>query len=79
MPGSSPAIVLGFTLLLLSSVLTGCDSGVTEDGLVVETVATGLEVPWEMRFLPDGDLLITERGGRVARVSPSSGEVREMA
>jgi len=75
MSGSSPAIVLGFTLLLLSSVLPGCDSGATEDGLVVETVATDLEVPWEMRFLPDGDLPITERGGRVVRVSPSSGEV----
>ena len=31
----------------------------------VSTVATGLQVPWEIAFLPGGDALITERPGRV--------------
>lgn len=31
----------------------------------VETVATGLEVPWGFAFLPNGDLIFTERPGRV--------------
>jgi glucose/arabinose dehydrogenase len=31
----------------------------------VETVATGLEVPWEVAFAPDGRLFLTERPGRV--------------
>jgi aldose sugar dehydrogenase len=31
----------------------------------VETVLTGLEIPWSMNFAPDGRLFITERPGRV--------------
>jgi aldose sugar dehydrogenase len=31
----------------------------------VEVLATGLEVPWELAFLPNGDIFITERPGRV--------------
>lgn len=32
---------------------------------LIETVAKGLEVPWAIVFLPGGDLLFTERPGRV--------------
>ncbi len=31
----------------------------------VVTVAEGLEVPWSMAWLPNGDMLITERAGRL--------------
>jgi glucose/arabinose dehydrogenase len=34
-------------------------------GLDVEVVAEGLEVPWEIAWLPDGRALITERPGRI--------------
>ena len=35
----------------------------------VEVIAEGLEYPWGMVFLPNGDLLVTEREGRLRRVS----------
>ncbi len=34
----------------------------------VETVASGLEHPWSIAFLPEGEILITERPGRLRRV-----------
>ena len=34
----------------------------------VEVVISGLDHPWGMAFLPDGDLLITERSGQLRRV-----------
>jgi glucose/arabinose dehydrogenase len=39
----------------------------TRDGVRfrVETMLTGLEVPWSLTFAPDGRLFITERPGRV--------------
>jgi glucose/arabinose dehydrogenase len=36
--------------------------------LVVETVASGLENPWGLAFLPDGRMLVTERPGRLRLV-----------
>ncbi len=41
----------------------------------VATVAEGLEVPWEIAFLPEGGALVTERPGRV-RVLSEGGELR---
>lgn len=36
----------------------------------VDTLATGLSVPWDLAFLPDGRALFTERPGRIRIVRP---------
>lgn len=35
----------------------------------IETVVDGLSYPWAIAFLPDGDMLVTERPGRLRRIS----------
>ncbi|WP_207493310.1 PQQ-dependent sugar dehydrogenase [Aridibaculum aurantiacum] len=37
----------------------------------LDTVLTGVDVPWGMAFLPNDDILVTERGGKLYRVSKS--------
>ena len=46
----------------------------TRDGVRfrVETVVTGLEIPWSLSFAPDGRLFVTERPGRVRIVNMAS-------
>ncbi|MEW6036415.1 MAG: PQQ-dependent sugar dehydrogenase [Candidatus Micrarchaeota archaeon] len=55
--------------LMLSLLLLGCIQGAQPpDGGGTsrpETVASGLEVPWAMDFLPGGDIIFTERPGRI--------------
>jgi len=66
------------TLLLLALIEFGCGQaphGLAENQVVsapagdvqfrVETVASGLEVPWAFAFLPNGNMLFTERPGRI--------------
>jgi len=40
-----------------------------QGGPRVSMIATGLEAPWEIAFLPDGRALVTERPGRVRMLS----------
>lgn len=60
------------THLFGPSAPTGAATGVSAAALgdALEEVATGLEIPWEIAFLPGGDLLLTERPGRLVRLAP---------
>lgn len=43
---------------------------VEDTGPDLQIVAENLSIPWEVVFLPDGSLLVTERPGRIVRVWP---------
>lgn len=45
------------------------DHDVKESDITVTTLAEGLVHPWGMAFLPNGDLLVTERAGGIQRLS----------
>ena len=51
--------------------------GLTPDGvaLEVDTIATGLDTPWDIEWGPDEAIWVTERGGRVSRIDTARGEV----
>ncbi|MFW5831211.1 MAG: PQQ-dependent sugar dehydrogenase, partial [Prolixibacteraceae bacterium] len=59
-----------------NSECTYLESGYGAEGTVEvksETVVANLEVPWGIAFLPNGDLLVTERPGRLRLVKDYSG------
>lgn len=68
---------LVFVLSVLSIVVSvvGCtdsNSTPTSKEYVIEDFITGLDVPWAMEWLPNGDMLITERSGALLRYNGSS-------
>ena len=46
--------------------------------ITVEVVAEGLFTPWGLAWMPDGDMLLTERDGVISRVTPG-GVVTQLA
>jgi glucose/arabinose dehydrogenase len=43
-----------------------------------EIIVSGLSIPWELVFLPDGDMLVTERSGRLLRIEKNNPDLREI-
>lgn len=73
-------LVIASFLLALTPVLAADTTKSRAVNFKLETVATGLGIPWGMVFLSDQELLITEREGRIKhldlnsrRITPVSG------
>lgn len=60
-------ITLSFGLFLLSCINKTQNSNNAPE-FEVKTVVSGLNMPWAMAFLPDGNILVTERGGKLRLV-----------
>lgn len=50
-------------------------SGAADRSLRVETLVADLDTPWDLAWGPDDYIWVTERGGAISRVDPSSGEI----
>lgn len=62
------AVQVAFVALVLST--PGAQAVETSAGRVeITSVLTGLDEPWSFAFLPEGGILLTERGGRLLHVS----------
>jgi len=64
--------------LLAAALVAGCGGGSQADARTsVKTIATGLQVPWGVAFLPDGSALVSERPtGEIVRIPKGGGRPR---
>jgi glucose/arabinose dehydrogenase len=69
-----PRPALSTAALAIAATLAAAPAHAEAQQVRVETVATGLEIPWEIAFLPGGRALVTERPGRV-RVLTAGGRL----
>src|SRR3989344_2272769 len=44
----------------------------------VEIVAQNLNIPWEIAFLPNGDMLVTERSGKLLKIGSETKVIKEI-
>src|SRR4051812_8573541 len=75
---------LHFHLVLAVCTLVACGGGVDTTGsgpdasagvaLRATTLVAGLDTPWDLAWGPDGHIWVSERGGRISRVDPATGE-----
>lgn len=69
---------------LLSTLPVGASANVQthqtrEHSIVVEKMVGRLKEPWALAFLPDGDMLVTERGGRLLLIDDEKFQKKSVA
>lgn len=67
------AALVVFVLLAALTKQSGLP-GAVDTRVSIDTVATGLNVPWEMIWGPDNQLWITEQSGTISRIDPGTGK-----
>ena len=65
--GRSTSAELG--VLEVDRPIIACETSLARS-VTVDTVASGLDTPWDVAFLSDGTALFTERGGRIRSINP---------
>ncbi|MBC7614976.1 MAG: PQQ-dependent sugar dehydrogenase [Pedobacter sp.] len=76
--------IIGVLTFLISTLLLLSSKKITKENnskieLSVETVVTGLTMPWATAFLPNGDMLVTERAGKLRLVKDGKLDPIEIA
>jgi aldose sugar dehydrogenase len=49
-----------------------------QNTLKIKNIATGLDTPWEILWGPDNSIWVTERFGRISKINPSNGEIKNL-
>jgi aldose sugar dehydrogenase len=84
LPLALGGIMLSASIGLMSTIGVTADKredkkAFSEANLKVDTVATGLTMPWASALLPNGDLLVTERGGKLRLVKDGKLDPQEIS
>ena len=64
-----------FFVAILSLLVAGAFKTQKAPPLTTAILTEGLQFPWEILWGPDNHIWMTERGGRISRVNPSTGQV----